>query len=60
MTLCVIIKKFNFNLTLSQEFYVTVIVGGVCLVIIDLFMLCCIFSTVHRLIRPLRTLIDSM
>ena len=60
LTMCVITKPFNFNLQISGDFWASLIASGCTLIIIALLTLCCIFQTIHRLIRPLRVLIDKM
>ena len=60
LTLCVITKSFSFDLEISSEFYYTLAISGCSLIIIALATLCCIFSMIHKLIRPLRVLIEKM
>lgn len=60
LTLCVITKSFSFDLTISNNFWIILVVSCCSLIIIALLTLFCIFSTIHRLIRPLRVLIEKM
>lgn len=54
LTLCVIPKPVSIEIYINEEFYYIIAISSACFLFLALLMTFCMFTSIHRLIRPLR------